>query len=86
MPDPRYPILRIASWTELLSLATLLLNLATVHLQVITSLGGPVHGCAYLIVVIFTLRHPRASPFTRLLALIPGIGGVLALRRLTAPQ
>lgn len=74
--------MRAASWTELLSLAILLLNLATVHLQPITSLGGPVHGCAYLAVVILALRHPRASTTTRLLSLIPGVGGMLVLRRL----
>lgn len=79
-------LLSRASWAELLSLVVLLLNLATVHLQAITSLGGPVHGCAYLIVVIATVRHPKASILTRLLAFIPGIGGVLVLRRLTAPR
>ncbi|GAA1593943.1 DUF3817 domain-containing protein [Actinoplanes couchii] len=70
----------------MLSLTVLLLNLATAHLPVITSLGGPVHGCAYLIVVVFALRHPRASLVTRLVALLPGIGGILVLRSLTPPR
>jgi hypothetical protein len=74
---------RAASWAELLSLAVLLINLATVHLNAITSLGGPVHGCAYLIVVILTLRRPGLSGGTRLLGLIPGVGGLLVLRRLS---
>jgi hypothetical protein len=74
---------RAASWAELISLAVLLLNLATVHLDPVTSLGGPVHGCAYLIVVILTLRHPGLSAGTRMLGLIPGVGGLLVLRRLS---
>lgn len=84
--QPVHPILRAASWVELLSLAALLLNLGTAHLPAITSLGGPVHGCAYLFVVILTLRHPQPSKLTRLLALIPGIGGMLVVRRLTPPR
>lgn len=72
--------LEIAAVMELLSLAVLLVNLATVHLPQITSLGGPVHGCAYLFVVILTAWYPRASRRARLLALVPGVGGLLALR------
>ncbi|MEU4626463.1 DUF3817 domain-containing protein [Actinoplanes sp. NPDC023801] len=74
---------RTASWAEFVSLAVLLLNLAIVHLDAVTSLGGPVHGCAYLIVVILTLRHPGLSTGTRMLGLIPGAGGLLVLRRLS---
>ncbi len=60
----------------------LLLNLATAHLAAITSLGGPVHGCAYLVVVILTLRRPGLGAGARLLGLLPGIGGLLVLRRI----
>jgi hypothetical protein len=74
---------RAASWAEFVSLAVLLVNLGTVHLDAITSLGGPAHGCAYLIVVILTLRHPGLSGGTRLLGLIPGVGGLLVLRRVS---
>ncbi|WP_430786404.1 DUF3817 domain-containing protein [Actinoplanes sp. G11-F43] len=77
-----HPVLPIAAWVELLSLVALLSNLATVHLPAITSLGGPVHGCAYLVVVILALRHPQTSTITRLSSLLPGIGGLLVLRRL----
>jgi hypothetical protein len=71
----------VASWVEFLSLTVLLLNLATAHVPAITSLGGPVHGCAYLVVMILTLRHPGLTTGTRLLGLLPGIGGLLVLRR-----
>ncbi|WP_309238450.1 DUF3817 domain-containing protein [Actinoplanes aureus] len=80
---PRRP-LEIAAVAELLSLAVLLVNLATAHVPQVTSLGGPVHGCAYLFVVILTAWHPAASRRTRLLAAIPGVGGLLATRALRA--
>lgn len=74
--------LPIAAGVELLSLAVLLLNLATVHLPSVTSSTGPVHGCAYLLVVIATARHTRADGLAKVLALVPGIGGLLVVRRL----
>ncbi|GIF43713.1 hypothetical protein Axi01nite_80240 [Actinoplanes xinjiangensis] len=55
----------------------------TVHIDAITSTCGPVHGCAYLIVVILTLNRTTLPVRTRLLALIPGVGGVLVLRRIS---
>ncbi|WP_093620928.1 DUF3817 domain-containing protein [Actinoplanes philippinensis] len=75
--------MRIAAWVELVSLSTLLINMLTVHVDAITSTCGPVHGCAYLIVVILTLNLRMQPMRTRLLALIPGIGGVLVLRRIS---
>ena len=75
--------LRLAAAVEFGSLLVLLANLATAHLPVITSLGGPVHGCAYLFVVVATLRHPTATRATKAMALIPGIGGLLVLRQPT---
>jgi hypothetical protein len=72
--------LRWASLVETASLAVLLVNLATVHHPLVTSATGPVHGFAYLatIAVAFLLPLPAA---TRLLTLVPGVGGLLALRR-----
>ena len=64
----------------------LLANLLTVHHPVLASLAGPVHGGAYLVVVLGTLRIRTAKPPVKLLALIPGIGGILALRSLTRRQ
>lgn len=74
--------LRIAAHTELISLIVMLANLATAHLRPISSLMGPAHGCAYLFVVIATWRSASATTTTKAVALIPGVGGLLALRQL----
>jgi hypothetical protein len=71
---------RVAAVVECVSLVALLVNLATVHLPVITSLGGPTHGLAYLVVVVVTLRDPAASRAAKAQAFVPGIGGLLVLR------
>ncbi|KAA5835972.1 DUF3817 domain-containing protein [Saccharopolyspora hirsuta] len=73
--------LRISAAAEAASLALLLLNLFTVHVSEVSSLLGPLHGTAYLVVIAATFLVP-APPAARWLALIPGIGGLLALRRL----
>lgn len=74
--------LRVAAHVELGSLAVMLANLATVHLKPVSSLMGPAHGCAYLFVVLTTWRLTSATPTTKAVALVPGIGGLLALRRM----
>jgi hypothetical protein len=74
-------LLRVASLVEFGSLLLLLTNLATVHWAGVASLLGPVHGCAYLFVLGATVRATRDLR-TRLLAAVPGIGGLLVLRRL----
>ncbi|MBE1476037.1 hypothetical protein H4W32_004079 [Actinophytocola algeriensis] len=71
---------RVAAVVECVSLVALLVNLATVHLPVITSLGGPTHGLAYLVVVVVALRDPAASRAAKARAFVPGIGGMLVLR------
>ncbi|WP_308315933.1 hypothetical protein [Streptomyces sp. CC228A] len=68
---------------EAASLLALLLNLATVHAGPVTSLGGPVHGAAYLAVIALTFAAgPRATPAARWCSLVPGAGGLLVLRLL----
>ncbi|MFI7674651.1 hypothetical protein [Actinophytocola sp. NPDC049390] len=71
---------RTAAAVECVSLVVLFVNLATAHLPVITSLGGPTHGLAYLVVVVATLRDAEASGTAKALAFVPGIGGLLVLR------
>ncbi|AEV84841.1 hypothetical protein ACWT_3817 [Actinoplanes sp. SE50] len=71
----------VAAAVELSSLLILLINLATVHARPVTSLGGPIHGCAYLFVIVSTATDARASRTAKLLAWVPGIGGLLARRR-----
>jgi hypothetical protein len=75
--------LRIAARAELISLIILLANLAAAHLKPISSLIGPTHGCAYLFVVAATWRVKSATTTTKAIAAIPGIGGLLALHRLS---
>jgi hypothetical protein len=82
MSSPR--LFRIAARVELFSLILLLANLATVHWKPVSSLMGPTHGCAYLFVVIAALQAEGATRATRITAGIPGIGGLLALRRIRA--
>jgi hypothetical protein len=78
--------LRVAAAVELATVVALFANLATVHWPQVSSAVGPVHGCAYLFVILFTVRLSRDTR-TRLTAVVPGIGGLLVLRRLArAPQ
>jgi len=74
---------RLAALAELVTLLGLLANLATVHLKPVTSLLGPAHGCAYLVIVLTTWRNGRAPAAAKLTALLPGIGGYLVLRQLS---
>jgi hypothetical protein len=74
--------LRIAAGVELVSLAVLLVNLVTVHAKPVTSLTGPVHGTAYLVVVALTALLPDVSTGVRWRSVVPGVGGLLVLRRI----
>lgn len=74
--------LRVSAAVELASLVVMLANLATAHLPAVSSLMGPLHGCAYLFTVVATARDPRRSAAAVSLALLPGIGGLPAQRRL----
>ncbi|BBG03775.1 MULTISPECIES: hypothetical protein [Pseudonocardia] len=72
--------LAVASVVETVSLALLLLNLATVHLPGVASVLGPVHGLAYLVTIAVTCLMPTTVA-TRLLSAVPAVGGLLVLRR-----
>lgn len=75
--------LRIAAVAEAASLALLLVNLLTVHAQPVTSLVGPLHGTAYLVTLAAAWQATAAAePAARWYAAVPGIGGLLALRRI----
>jgi hypothetical protein len=75
-------LLQVASVVEALSLALLLLNLATAHQPAVAAAVGPLHGAAYLVVVVAALQVPGAPRAARWWAVLPGIGGLLAVRRL----
>ncbi|MFK4066073.1 hypothetical protein [Streptomyces sp. NPDC029674] len=76
--------LRIAAGAEAVSLVLLLTNLFTIHAGPLSSLLGPLHGTAYLVVIAATWMLPAVVPSdgTRWRALVPGAGGLLALRRI----
>ena len=78
--DGALVVMRIVSALELVSLVLILTNRLTVHSPAITSSGGPVHGLLYVSTILFALLlpFPRSAKW---LAVIPGIGGLLALRR-----
>jgi len=84
VPAPRLARrpLRASATIELVSLAVLLVNMATGNAQQIAALFGPVHGIAWLFGILATWRDPRRSTGAALRAVIPGIGGLLALRAL----
>ncbi|NUW33098.1 hypothetical protein HTZ77_16895 [Nonomuraea sp. SMC257] len=76
-------VLRVAAAVEMLSLVMLLGNLFTVHTRAITTFGGPAHGMAYLVVIAAVSMAPAAAGSgARWRAFVPGVGGMLALRRL----
>ncbi|WP_406430773.1 hypothetical protein OHB00_02605 [Streptomyces sp. NBC_00631] len=74
--------LRASAIIELVSLAVLLVNMATGNAQQIAALFGPLHGVAWLFGILATWRDPQRSTGAALRAVIPGIGGLLALRAL----
>ncbi|MFD9035402.1 DUF3817 domain-containing protein [Streptomyces sp. NPDC059567] len=75
--------LRIAAGVEAFSLVALLANLLTTHTPAVSSLVGPLHGTAYLVVFAATWQVSNAAMSgTRWAAAVPGVGGLLALRRL----
>ncbi|MBN9791707.1 hypothetical protein DMP17_24315 [Pseudonocardia sp. TMWB2A] len=76
--------LALASVVETASLAVLLLNLATVHLPGVASVLGPVHGLAYLVTIAVACLMPTTGT-TRLLSVVPAVGGLLVLRRTRTP-
>ncbi|MEU6882397.1 DUF3817 domain-containing protein [Streptomyces sp. NPDC046712] len=76
-------ILRIAAGAEAASLVVLLANLLTTHTPAVSSLVGPLHGTAYLVVIAATWQVSDASMSgARWAAAVPGVGGLLAVRRL----
>ena len=76
-------VLRIAAGVEAASLVILLVNLLTAHTSAISGLVGPLHGTAYLVVIVTTSLTPTAAVAgTRWRAVVPGIGGLLVLRRI----
>ncbi|MCI0157358.1 hypothetical protein KNO15_11710 [Leifsonia shinshuensis] len=76
----RRRILEIVGWAELATLILMLANLFTIHLPEVSRVLGPVHGLAYTATVITAILVRDGSHRVWLLALIPGVGGLLASR------
>ncbi|MEU1056425.1 DUF3817 domain-containing protein [Streptomyces sp. NPDC005876] len=77
--------LRAAAHLELITLVAMLANLATARLEAVSSVLGPTHGCAYAFVVLATWRLRNVPAGAKAVALVPGVGGLLALRVLARP-
>lgn len=76
-------VLRVQAFLELASLAVLLANLGTGDSRPLAAAVGPVHGFLYLSVIATVARAPRTTRQTIALSVLPVIGGMLSLRRLT---
>jgi hypothetical protein len=76
---PLLRALEVLSILELLSVVVLLVNLATVHVEGVASALGPTHGALYLAVAVTALLGQGLLPRTRVLALVPVLGGVFTL-------
>ena len=77
--------LRLLAAFEFASLMVLLGNVALLHNATLAAALGPVHGAAYLSVIIGLLIREATPARVRWLSVVPGIGGFLALRTLEAP-
>ena len=65
---------------EPLTLAVLLGNLFVLHHPSVAQVVGPVHGACYLGIIVLALLLDGLPLRRRLLALVPGIGGLLVDR------
>lgn len=76
---PLLRALEVLSVLELLSIAVLLVNRFSVDLDGVAPMIGPIHGALYLAVAVTALFGRDLLLRTRLMALIPVLGGVLTL-------
>jgi hypothetical protein len=81
-PRPARRALRVSAAVELVSLSVLLVDIAAGNNQQVAALFGPVHGVAWMSTLVATWRDPHRDPRAVVLAVLPGVGGVLALRAL----
>lgn len=79
-------VLRIVGTAELVLLVLMLVNIATVHLPEVSRVLGAVHGLAYTATVITAVLVMGGRHRVWLLAVTPGIGGILASRAASPEQ
>jgi hypothetical protein len=82
----RFRVFVVLAVLEIASLGVLLINLAMRHDPTIARVIGPLHGAIYLSVALIALLSPGVRWSTRLLGLVPIVGGVLAAIRARDPQ
>lgn len=70
--------LRVVGVVECLTLLVLLANLVTSHRPEVSSVVGPLHGLCYTAAIIAAALASGGRHRVWLLALIPGVGGLLA--------
>ncbi len=82
---PRHRLLLLGTaWAETVTLAVLLVNIATVHAPAVTSVVGRVHGGLYVACAVACVVAHRwrgwSWPFV-VVTLLPAVGPVLALEK-----
>lgn len=75
-------LLTLLAAIEFGTLLVLLANLATVHVPVVATILGPVHGCAYIAAIVTTAVRAGLVSLPTLLSVIPGVGATLAVATL----
>lgn len=87
-PRHRHPhqlVLAVTAWAETATLVVLLVNIVTVHSELVTSTVGPLHGALYLLcsAAVVAARWVRGwSWWLVLVGLLPAVGAVIALEKL----
>lgn len=76
------PVLILLAWVETVTLVVLLVNIVTVHSELVTGTVGPLHGGLYVLcsAAVLAIRWVRGwSWLTVALGLLPAVGAVIAL-------
>ncbi|WP_380169347.1 DUF3817 domain-containing protein [Jannaschia sp. R86511] len=82
---PHRLVLAWTAWAETATLVVLLVNVVTVHSELVTSTVGPVHGGLYLLcsAAVVAARWVRGWSWPLVLVgLLPAVGAVVALEAL----
>jgi hypothetical protein len=78
--------LAVLSVLELATPSALLVNLFTAHLPAVSQALGPAHGAVYLSLAAVAMMARGLLGRTRVMAIIPVVGGVLTLVNLRAER
>ncbi|WP_449276604.1 hypothetical protein [Leucobacter sp. GX24907] len=70
--------LAVAGAVEVLTLVSMLVNLATVDSRSFAATIGPIHGLVWVGIIVVCLLSTRLTTRQRVIAALPIIGGILA--------